>query len=87
MRLLKTDGFLHISRYKRNNAVSCRNSCSDSILFQYFCYIFINSIDIRFEISSKNVVFYEVFKLRKFITKLIHAIDILLNLNQFSIKN
>ena len=87
MRLLKTHWFLHISRYKRNNAVSCRNTCSDSILLQYLCYIFINSMDIRFEISSKNVVFHEVFKLREFITKLIHAINILLNLNQFSIKN
>ena len=87
MRLLKTHGFLHISRYKRNNAVSCRNTCSDSILFQYLCYIFINSMDIRFEISSKSVMFYKVFKLREFITKLIHVINILLNLNQFSIKN
>ena len=66
---------------------SCRNNCSDSILFQYLCYLFIDSMDIRFEISSKNVLFYDVFKLREFITKLMHAIDMLLNLNQFSIKN
>ena len=87
MRLLKTIWFLHISPYKRNNAVSCRNTCSDSILFQYLCYLFIDSMDIRFEIPSKNVVLYVVFKLREFITKLIHAINFLFNLDQFSIKN
>ena len=86
MQLRKTNVLLHISLYKRNNVVKCCNTCFGSVLFQYLCYSLTESMDIRFQVSLKNVVFYVVFKLWEFITKLIHAINFLFKLDQFSIK-
>ena len=47
MRLPKTNGFLHISLHKRNNAVSCCNTCSGSVLFKTICYLLTESVNTR----------------------------------------
>ena len=57
VRLPKTDWFLHISLYKRNNAVSCCNTCSDSVLFKILCYLLTDSVNTRFEKSTKTYCF------------------------------
>ena len=83
MQLTTTNGFLHISLYKCNNAVKCCNTCSGSVLFQYLCYLLTDSMDIRFEISSTDYVFYMIFKLREFILSLYMESNFHLNWTSF----
>ena len=83
MRLPKTHRFLHISPYKRNNAPSCCNTCSDSVLIKILCCQLIVSVNARLKNRHKTMCFARFLSYGSLSLSLDAQSDFHLNWNSF----